>query len=40
MKLEKLKLLLVSGSWGSLNARGKFVLEAYKKREQNLTQQF
>ena len=37
-QLEKLKLLLVSGSWGSLNALGKFVLEAYKKREQNLTQ--
>ena len=36
--LEKLKLLFVSGSWGSLNALGKFVLEAYKKREQNLTQ--
>ena len=30
-KLEKLKLLFVSGSWGSLNALGKFVLEAYKK---------
>ena len=37
-KLEKLKLLFVSGSWGSLNAIGKFVLEAYKKREQNPTQ--
>ena len=30
-KLEKLKLLFVSGSLGSLNALGKFVLEAYKK---------
>ena len=39
-KLEKLNLLFVSGSWGSLNALGKFVLEAYKKREQNLTQKF
>ena len=37
-KLEKLKLLFVSGSRGSLNALGKFVLEAYKKLEQNLTQ--
>ena len=36
-KLEKLKMLFVSGSWGSLNALGKFVFEAYKKREQNLT---
>ena len=38
-KLEKLKLLFVSGSWSLLNALGKFVLEAYKKREQKLTQQ-
>ena len=37
-KLEKLKLLFVSGSWGSLNAFGKFVLEPYEEREQNLTQ--
>ena len=37
-KLEKLKLLFISGSWSLLNALGKFVLEAYKKREQNLTQ--
>ena len=36
-KPEKLKLLFVSGSWGSLNAYAKLVLEAYKKREQNLT---
>ena len=36
-KLEKLKLLFVSGSWGSLNACAKLVLEAYKKREQNPT---
>ena len=35
-KLEKLKLF-VSGSWGSLNACAKLVLEAYKKREQNPT---
>ena len=32
-KLEKLKLLFVSGSWGSLNACVKLVLEVYKKRE-------
>ena len=38
-KLEKLKLLFVSGSWGSLNALGKFILEAYKKREHNIRQQ-
>ena len=37
-KLENLKLLFVSGSWGSLNALGKYVTEAFKKREQNLTQ--
>ena len=37
-KLEKLKLIFVRGSWGTLYALGKFVLEAYKKREQNLTQ--
>ena len=36
-KLEKLKLLFVSASCGSFNALGKFVLEAYKKQEQNLT---
>ena len=36
-KLEKLKLLFVSGSWGSLNACAKLVLKAYKKREQNPT---
>ena len=35
-KLEK--LLFVSGSWDSLNALGKFMLEAYKKRKHNLTQ--
>ena len=32
-------MLFVSGSWSSLNALGKFVLEAYKKREHNLTQE-
>ena len=37
-KLLKLKLLFESGSWGSLNALGKFLLEACKKREHNLTQ--
>ena len=37
-KLEKLKLLFVSCSRGLLNALGKFVLKAYKKREQSLTQ--
>ena len=37
-KLEKLKLLFASGCWGSLNAVGKFVLKAHKKREHNLTQ--
>ena len=37
-KFEKLKLLFVSELWGSLNALCKVVLEAYKKREQNLTQ--
>ena len=37
-KLEKLILLFISGSWCSLNAYAKLVLEAYKKREQNLTQ--
>ena len=37
-KLEKLKLLFVSGSWGSFNALGKFVPEACKIWEQNLTQ--
>ena len=37
-KLEKLKLLFVSGSWGLLNTLDKFALEAYKKREHNLTQ--
>ena len=37
-KLEKLKLLFGSGSWGSLNFLGQFILEAYKKRERNLTQ--
>ena len=37
-KLEKLKLLFGSGSWGSLNFLDQFILEAYKKRERNLTQ--
>ena len=37
-KLEELKLLFVSDSWGLLNALGKIVLEAYKKRKQKLTQ--
>ena len=36
-KFEKLKLLFVNGSWGSLNACVKLVLEAYKKWEQNPT---
>ena len=39
-KLKKLKLLFVSGSCRSLNVLGKFILEAYKKQEQNVTQQF
>ena len=37
-KLEKLKLLFVMGSWDSLNTLDKFVLEAQKNREHNLTQ--
>ena len=37
-KLEKLKVLFVRASWSSLKALGKFVLEVYKKRQQNLTQ--
>ena len=37
-KFEKLKLLFVSGSRALLNALAKFALDAYRKREQNLTQ--
>ena len=37
-KLEKLKLLFVNGSWGSLKTLGRFVLKAYKKRQKQLNQ--
>ena len=38
-RLEKLKLLFARGSWGSLNALGKTLCVASKKREQKVTQQ-
>ena len=35
-KLEQLKLLFENGSWGSLKCLARFVLNAYKKRQEKL----